>query len=950
MRVQSDTSHPIDWVYFGLTALGLSILSMAFLRFFLLTPGAVGHNWDWYIPSLPAYLRSGLLEIFSSWSEHSLGHPEYIGRALVYAPFYALGFLGIGGDVVSKLILLGTPIVSGSFAHLTILDGLEENSSRAKASATIGGILYGFSGATFQWLLAGSLPALAGFCLIPLAIFASHRWLTKLQTASSIPVEQTVFLSLVLSLLVFISLPNFLVSCAILLLYMLFSPTRRKKTVLYSLGLVAVITGVSSTFSFVPYLWYSYSVPQLVDLSSKSLNYNFSPALLPSFVVAGFYARDMYLRSVAALLLPVFQLCSYGMVAIVVGFVWIRGKAAGRDVSRLGAIWALVFALALGLSVGDKVLGPVVRAFYSFPPSIILRSFQYYVGYVSLALAFLFAILFHRVPRLVIGRRPRLLVSALLLILISGYLTPWFTGDLGASLRQTDFDGTLDVFRTPSDYTSAFTMLSSDSGSFNILALPMTASPYYSPTNYQRTGYPNQNSSYEGPEPTLLNSNHGVLTYDDTFASTMQSRDMLLDLASHFNSQNMAAKSNMSSLTDNNFTDFWNVHLVGTGNYGYLASISSSNLVNGTGSYEVRQIQGSFQSAYLSHTFSTLQNWLAFAGVSLYFYGRNDGQVYTLELMAPDPNNRLLFRFTDDFQGWKLLSFDFNNPYASVGSPDTNTITQVQLYNFFAGAWYLGSLSLYSYVKMTSDQVRLSFLWVLHFLDVKYIVLLKSVSPTTLWNATKTQDFLTGILTLNTLIDGPSTALYLLPLPYQGSRLYTAQQLTCVNDYGVNDPLVHLAQQGLSFGDSAVVADFPTCPAPHPAGLTSITVTQESSSEYHVTTNATEPFMLVLSQQYNPLWKVYVQPNGRPLPESSHFLANGYANGWYLNLTGTEQLKVAFELQPVFDISAAISIVAIMSQLIALIIMRIKPPRRHEDQEKDNRTEESSRLRMMPIQ
>jgi hypothetical protein len=65
-----------------------------------------------------------------------------------------------------------------------------------------------------------------------------------------------------------------------------------------------------------------------------------------------------------------------------------------------------------------------------------------------------------------------------------------------------------------------------------------------------------------------------------------------------------------------------------------------------------------------------------------------------------------------------------------------------------------------------------------------------------------------------------------------------------------------------------------------------------SPSLYNVRVNASTPFMLVLSETYNPLWEV-VGPHGT-IPRSNHFVVNGYANMWYITQTGTYTLELSF--------------------------------------------------------
>jgi hypothetical protein len=88
--------------------------------------------------------------------------------------------------------------------------------------------------------------------------------------------------------------------------------------------------------------------------------------------------------------------------------------------------------------------------------------------------------------------------------------------------------------------------------------------------------------------------------------------------------------------------------------------------------------------------------------------------------------------------------------------------------------------------------------------------------------------------------------------------------------------------------------------------------------------NATQPYYLILSETYNPSWKVY---NGsinwleaiysEPL-SAEHFYVNGYANAWYINRTGTYTLTFYYCPQSFFYISLTMSLTVFLACLVYL--------------------------------
>jgi hypothetical protein len=71
---------------------------------------------------------------------------------------------------------------------------------------------------------------------------------------------------------------------------------------------------------------------------------------------------------------------------------------------------------------------------------------------------------------------------------------------------------------------------------------------------------------------------------------------------------------------------------------------------------------------------------------------------------------------------------------------------------------------------------------------------------------------------------------------------------------------------------------------------------------------ASHPFFLIFSETYSPLWKAYA--NNSPIKEGSHFIANGYANGWYVDRLGSYDITLEFEPQRYVAYGVAISVVA----------------------------------------
>lgn len=79
---------------------------------------------------------------------------------------------------------------------------------------------------------------------------------------------------------------------------------------------------------------------------------------------------------------------------------------------------------------------------------------------------------------------------------------------------------------------------------------------------------------------------------------------------------------------------------------------------------------------------------------------------------------------------------------------------------------------------------------------------------------------------------------------------------------------------------------------------------------------AKKPFVLVLSQLYNPNWVAKYQDGSIA---KSHLMVNGYANGWVIDRVGDQSLTLEFTPQKLLNIGRVISVVAIIVSIILLI-------------------------------
>lgn len=104
---------------------------------------------------------------------------------------------------------------------------------------------------------------------------------------------------------------------------------------------------------------------------------------------------------------------------------------------------------------------------------------------------------------------------------------------------------------------------------------------------------------------------------------------------------------------------------------------------------------------------------------------------------------------------------------------------------------------------------------------------------------------------------------------------------------------------------------------------------KENPTKYNVTVNnLKKPTLIVFSETFDKGWKIYGKDNNL-LPESQHFLVNGYANAWLINSQNTDnndsnQFIIEYVPQRFFYIGIVVSIISFCACILYGIYKYIK--------------------------
>jgi len=124
--------------------------------------------------------------------------------------------------------------------------------------------------------------------------------------------------------------------------------------------------------------------------------------------------------------------------------------------------------------------------------------------------------------------------------------------------------------------------------------------------------------------------------------------------------------------------------------------------------------------------------------------------------------------------------------------------------------------------------------------------------------------------------------------------------------------------------DTQQISALSTNSSPHTNSTGDLSVIYEKITPtlYSVYVNVSQPFFLVFSESYHEGWTATI--DGQQIPKEYHYMANGFANSWYISKTGSYTITLEFWPQRLFYIGAAISITTLILCTIYLSKDKVK--------------------------
>jgi arabinofuranan 3-O-arabinosyltransferase len=168
-----------------------------------------------------------------------------------------------------------------------------------------------------------------------------------------------------------------------------------------------------------------------------------------------------------------------------------------------------------------------------------------------------------------------------------------------------------------------------------------------------------------------------------------------------------------------------------------------------------------------------------------------------------------------------------------------------------------------------------------------------------------------NIIYINGSIESIPSSSLLEELTVNNSSLFFSMSLP-----SQNEQILGLATDAFLSNGTRSSVFYKTCEMVQP----NLTYSWINPTQCNVEVNASTPFLLVFSQSYHQNWAASI--DGKEI--TGHFMANGYANSWYINKTGTLTIKIAYSPQQTYDVCKVASSSAVVILALSLVLIHPK--------------------------
>lgn len=470
------------------------ILAIISLRGFIFQQGTVGHRWDWCIPPTNFHLNKMTSYFLYTWNPSFLGGGETYGISSQFI-FFVIGlfsYLGINGALVSKWILIFVIVVAGSSMFFLIRNILISNFFSKKEEKVkndfvvnsisfLGGYFYAFSPLLFNMFSHGALTHFFVYAVVPL-VFLLYR-----KAILSNRMEYLVFSVTILA--------PFGASLKIVILMLtvmfIYGCLTRFKIAIKMFVSFIFIWGLFNSYWITPLLFQKDDVvldikkAEDVDMILKQ-SYVHSPHLAQSFDLTNyvkFTDKSFFQDTLGERFYFIWHMVITILVAVI--FTMLLYKPKEKEF----LIWVLITLLSFVFVTGvHPPLGGVVRWMYlHFFIFVIYQSVWVFNFLPTFTYSILLSFTVYFIKEYFKKRYSTIFILSFLLVTL--WVVPFYSGNLG---------GNVDIFRYPEGYfrIDKRLLFYDNFIRFRILYLPLSLSPKYLETEYQR--------DFQGSDPIVM--------------------------------------------------------------------------------------------------------------------------------------------------------------------------------------------------------------------------------------------------------------------------------------------------------------------------------------------------------------------------------------------------------------------------------------------------------------
>jgi len=465
------------------------IIFLAHWKIFL-TPGIVGHNWDWHIPYLRELNIQKLVSLPYIWSELSFG---YLTPLKIYQfPAYVLGAV-FNGEVGTKLFIYYISVFSvlNAFVFLRyvakkVVQKLDD------WSVFLGAFVYAFLPIVFNNLIGGQINALISYAFFPLFFYFFFKVFDEKSFLKYAFPLGIVFFLLCASQVLF-----FAIGLSIFFFLLLYR--KQLKRFLFVITLL-FLTGNSIFF----YLFGN--IDRASEIIPEQLNdnalirqsfINHKETIDKVFIGAGYGDRNLFLNFMGNYRFVYFAIF-YLLIILVIGRLLLKHK----EINNKKLLFGVMFVYFAGLFLATAGRQPFGEFFIflmtNFTPMKMFRTFFIFFVLVGFSFSIMTTISFSLYSRKF--KQASLLMLGLLLI---ANLPVFIEGDNGIRVLKGLKKDSLDIYQIDPNYLDILNKQLLDPSWYRVLYVPNTVSPIYLETPYQRWGQGGDPEIISNPKPIL---------------------------------------------------------------------------------------------------------------------------------------------------------------------------------------------------------------------------------------------------------------------------------------------------------------------------------------------------------------------------------------------------------------------------------------------------------------